>query len=397
MPLLNNVINYHFPPSSKLFVHRCGRAARQGRVGYAFSLVEPEELAFMFDVHTFLGKELSTCYSPTDGHPDSSTAGYTLSEMAPSMIHTGLLPQDVLDEENDYLKNIWAEDDQLRIMWRICENGMMQYRRTRTEASKSGVKLSKQCTKEAKIIKIHPLIVGSDPKRCNEGSVEKSNFVRTLQTFRPKETVFESGIGNGTGSANASLKSCRREGKGVEIMRALRKATYNSLERNKAKLQGASDADFHVEDDDDREVVENDAGCYAGKSWTQFLDDTENHPDEFLTDDVATPIDDEEPSNNDNKRRISKADRKKLKTGKIFMEDLNKRQFFPSEKEKLSSGGFKDEKYYMTYGTEDEVKNFIEDSMQPKSGLKSSEMQSAFSVFLNEINLSMNNYILDYF
>ena len=49
VPLLNNVINYHFPPSSKLFVHRCGRAARQGRVGYAFSLVEPEELAFMFE------------------------------------------------------------------------------------------------------------------------------------------------------------------------------------------------------------------------------------------------------------------------------------------------------------------------------------------------------------
>jgi ATP-dependent RNA helicase DDX54/DBP10 len=29
VPLLNNVINYHFPPSPKLFVHRCGRAARQ--------------------------------------------------------------------------------------------------------------------------------------------------------------------------------------------------------------------------------------------------------------------------------------------------------------------------------------------------------------------------------
>jgi ATP-dependent RNA helicase DDX54/DBP10 len=34
VPLLNNVINLHFPPSPKLFVHRCGRAARQGRIGY---------------------------------------------------------------------------------------------------------------------------------------------------------------------------------------------------------------------------------------------------------------------------------------------------------------------------------------------------------------------------
>jgi ATP-dependent RNA helicase DDX54/DBP10 len=30
VPLLNNVINFHFPQAPKLFVHRCGRAARQG-------------------------------------------------------------------------------------------------------------------------------------------------------------------------------------------------------------------------------------------------------------------------------------------------------------------------------------------------------------------------------
>jgi superfamily II DNA/RNA helicase len=381
VPLLNNVINYHFPSSSKLFVHRCGRAARQGRIGYAFSLIEPEELAFMFDVHTFLGKSLSTKHSLSEDPSDTSNLGYTLSEMIPSMIHTGLLPQDVLDEENDYLKNVSAEDDHFRTMWRICENGMMQYRRTRTEATKAGVKLAKQCVKEAKICKIHPLIIGSDPKRCHEGLVQKSDFVRTLQTFRPKETVFESGIGNGTGSASMSLKSGRRDGKGVEIMRALRKVTYSALERNKVKLEDSTDPDGHL-DDDENHVVESSMEVYTGKNWNQFLDDSGNQPDEFLNDDGIGDDDNIEKDNDEDcatygtKRRMSKSDRKKLKKGDMTTEGLNFHMGGSSRIEKSVSGGFKDEKYYMTYGTEDEVKNFIEDSMQPKSGLKSSELQS---------------------
>lgn len=34
-----------------------------GRIGFAFSLVEPEELAFMVDVHMLLGKELDASYN----------------------------------------------------------------------------------------------------------------------------------------------------------------------------------------------------------------------------------------------------------------------------------------------------------------------------------------------
>ena len=39
VPLLDNVINFHFPQAPKLFVHRCGRAARQGNAMHCLLLL----------------------------------------------------------------------------------------------------------------------------------------------------------------------------------------------------------------------------------------------------------------------------------------------------------------------------------------------------------------------
>jgi ATP-dependent RNA helicase DDX54/DBP10 len=44
IPLLDNVINFDFPAKPKIFVHRVGRAARNGRSGTAYSLVSTDEV-----------------------------------------------------------------------------------------------------------------------------------------------------------------------------------------------------------------------------------------------------------------------------------------------------------------------------------------------------------------
>lgn len=58
IPLLDNVINWDFPPRPKIFVHRVGRAARAGRTGSAYSFVTPEDMPYMLHLHIFLSKPI---------------------------------------------------------------------------------------------------------------------------------------------------------------------------------------------------------------------------------------------------------------------------------------------------------------------------------------------------
>ena len=63
-------VNYSFPPNPKLFVHRVGRTARQGKSGLAVSLVEPDELPYMVDLHLYLGHPLQDTYDDAGGSVD---------------------------------------------------------------------------------------------------------------------------------------------------------------------------------------------------------------------------------------------------------------------------------------------------------------------------------------
>ena len=419
VPLLNNVINFHFPQAPKLFVHRCGRAARQGRIGFAFSLVEPDELPYMVDVHLLLSKDVDASYNTGEGDRSgaSGQTSYTLATMTPDLVHTGLLPQDVLDEENEFFKRSLTDDDNLMMLWRISENGMKQYKRTRSEASRQGVKLAKSLTKANTIRSLHPLIVGEDPKRCNSMVVEKAAFVRMLQTFRPAQTVFESGIGLGTGSQaiKAKAKAGSKEAHGVEVMKAFRKATASALERNKVRLRvgsgGGLAAPGRVEEEDDGSI------CEAGEGPVGDDEEEENGvgmTDEFGDIDdsfsdgggsVSSTVPDGE------KPRLSIAERKKLKRKGVSLGDMRKIAVQRAATDRLiadcdeaadnnsrgnkrkrgggmgvleeleitggAGSAFKDSKFFMSYSNDDDKSRFADDLLQPQSGLRDLEIQSA--------------------
>jgi ATP-dependent RNA helicase DDX54/DBP10 len=413
VPLLNNVINYHFPPTPKLFVHRCGRAARQGRIGYAFSLIDPEELAYAMDVHLFIDRPMinprvlsaSEIQAGAGVAADAAleagggreAAAYDLSSMHPSMVQTGLFPQDALDQETEYVRSALAADSSLATDFRISENAMKQYRRTRTEASKLAVKRARAMVKADTLVHIHPLIHGADPVSCSSEVQEKINFVKHLQTFRPHQTVFETGIGFGTGSqaVKGVGKKGSKEAHGVEVMKALRhelkpglvrarvarvpiftEADLGDLGETKEGDDSDSDADdtsvdmdeadddlglgedeFDCSDDMDVDVEERDRGQSAEYTSTMSV---KPNPTSSKS----------EGASEGGKVRMSKAERKKVKRG-----EPSTATAAPAAKK--SDVQYQDDKYYMAYGTENEAANYSESSMQPMAALRGSEQSNA--------------------
>ena len=412
IPLINNVINFHFPPSPKLFVHRCGRAARQGRIGYAFSLVEQDELPYAVDVYRFLDVSIhngvkafvDTALTTTDENDSSSSQAiipYDLKTMTPQQVHVGLLPQDVLDEELEYLKTTLKEHEHLSNMWKVCENGMKQYHRTRTAATHDSVKQSKKLVKSNFIRHIHPLIHGCDPKHCNDSVVEKANFIRMLQTFRPSQTVLETGIGTGCAAGGKRLKTDAGK-KGSEVMKYLRSMNEYHLERNRKRLSLTEEKE-KVEEENEDEQHNN----------TNNNDDENDmpHNDEYSEEEDGghdNNSDDEEGDDDQGsiqqqveyKPRLSIAEKRKYKklgyTPEQIEQVLQQKALVKASivEDGKKSTTSKDPKFYLTYGTEDERANYAEEALQPKSGLRSTETQNA--KLLESAMLDISNSNEDY-
>ena len=55
---ISHVINYDAPEYPEDYVHRAGRTARAGRVGYALTLMSPSEIMLVKNVERFIGKAL---------------------------------------------------------------------------------------------------------------------------------------------------------------------------------------------------------------------------------------------------------------------------------------------------------------------------------------------------
>ena len=204
---------------------------------------------------------------------------------------------------------------------------------------------------------------------------------------------------------------------GVQVMKAFRKVTGPSLERNKmkvrdmiAKLKAEKELESKAAEEEQQHIGK------VGSSWSKAIEMMVDDGDDFGIGDTDSIQGDSASvcsftSTSAEKPRLNIADKKKMKkqgmtndqmrnlavrrahTNKIVSENTHQLNLSGSsmglleglEMDGGAGSNFKDNKFFMTYGNENEQQRMQEDLMQPQSGLRDLEMQSKLnsSFFFN--------------
>jgi ATP-dependent RNA helicase DDX54/DBP10 len=143
--------------------------------------------------------------------------------MTPEVVHYGSVPESILVGELENLQRIVNSEfsgsvdaESLRSLAKVCSNAMKQYRRTRVEASREGVRRAKVILEGERLdsgqrigtgsIPPHPIFRGVERGRVTqeggtrqvENETQREEFLRAVSNFRPKETVFEAFAAGGS-------------------------------------------------------------------------------------------------------------------------------------------------------------------------------------------------------
>ncbi|KAL0610723.1 ATP-dependent RNA helicase DDX54 [Plecturocebus cupreus] len=207
IPLLDNVINYSFPAKGKLFLHRVGRVARAGRSGTAYSLVAPDEIPYLLDLHLFLGRSLTLARPLQE---PSGAAGVD------GML--GRVPQSVVDEEDGGLQSTLETSLELRGLARVADNAQQQYVRSRPAPSPESIKRAKELDLAG--LGLHPLFSSS----FEEEELQRLRLVDSIKNYRSRATIFE---------INASSRDLCSQ-----VMRAKRQKDRKAIARFQQGRQG---------------------------------------------------------------------------------------------------------------------------------------------------------------
>uniref|UniRef100_A0A665VZR8 RNA helicase n=1 Tax=Echeneis naucrates TaxID=173247 RepID=A0A665VZR8_ECHNA len=211
IPLLDNVINYNFPPKAKLFLHRVGRVGRAGRSGTAYSMVCPDEMPFVYDLHLFLGRPVQFAASIIKMYSEGVF---------------GRVPQSILDDEGSHLVTSHENSLDLQNLHRVSENAYKQYLKSRPNPSPESIRRVKNT--DLSVMAVHPLL-GSGLEKME---LERLQIVDAIKGYKSKSTIFE---------INSNSKTTASE-----VMRAKRSKDSRLVDKFSKQREGlATDSRLH--------------------------------------------------------------------------------------------------------------------------------------------------------
>ncbi|KAA0190336.1 putative dead box ATP-dependent RNA helicase, partial [Fasciolopsis buskii] len=213
IPLLDNVINYHFPPQPKLFLHRVGRVARAGRSGTAYSLIDPDELPYLFDVFVFLGKNLQFTFPA-----ESQSANDSL----------GRPPRTLTSTAGNVAQQLISRNANLESMLKVCNNSMKRYVKTRPKASSESVRRAKELRSSLPSLQVHPVF----PEKDDETGSKVLEVIRGLQL----PTIFEALGRNANPEAFDTMTKKRKLHQSLIARHAIRQVQSKVREQNKPEI-----------------------------------------------------------------------------------------------------------------------------------------------------------------
>ncbi|KAG6897896.1 hypothetical protein C0992_009380 [Termitomyces sp. T32_za158] len=204
IPVLENVINYDFPQSARVFVHRVGRTARAGRQGWAWSFVTNTELPFLLDLQLFLGRPIKNDATEDCDRP------YIES------LVLGTFERSKIDEDIEYIRTLEDANHALPSLRDVMKRGHTLYEKSKVKASPPSYKRAKEMIKDSQWLLagsdsgIHPVLLrGRKEQKRREEEEARKALMRAVNSFTPSETVFE--IGTKGNSTNAALMKERRK------------------------------------------------------------------------------------------------------------------------------------------------------------------------------------------
>ncbi|TYI39251.1 hypothetical protein ES332_A02G084900v1 [Gossypium tomentosum] len=184
IPLLDNVINWDFPPKPKIFVHRVGRAARAGRTGTAFSFVTSEDMPYLLDLHLFLSRPIRAAPTEEEVFQDMDGAMNKIDlATANGESVYGRFPQNIIDLISDRVRDMIDSSAELNNLQRTCANAFRLYSKTKPLPARESIKRAKDLPREG----LHPIFRNV----LEGGELAALAFSERLKAFRPKQTILE--------------------------------------------------------------------------------------------------------------------------------------------------------------------------------------------------------------